>query len=269
MNYGITRERALELVKQHIKSANLFNHCLAAEAVMRALAERVGEDPDKWGLAGLLHDLDVETHNDLEVHTRETVRVLSEAGVDQEIIEAIRLHNEQAHPGEQRKTRFQHLLAAGYPMSVYTRSRNKAGSLVESGAAWCDTAARVAECSDIVVTMVGVEQEVNDVYLSADGLFSIDINGKIFIDMGTTAPALTQQLSAHAKQHGAGFIDAPVSGGDVGARNATLSIMAGGEEDVIEKVRPLFEVLGRLQIMGVSGSGQHTRCATRSLSPAP
>jgi putative nucleotidyltransferase with HDIG domain len=113
VNYGITRERALELVKQHIKSANLFNHCLAAEAVMRALAERVGEDPDKWGLAGLLHDLDVETHNDLEVHTRETVRILSEAGVDQEIIEAIRLHNEQAHPGEQRKTRFQHLLAAG------------------------------------------------------------------------------------------------------------------------------------------------------------
>jgi len=113
MTYGITREQALELVKQHVTSPNMFNHCLAAEAVMRALAEQVGEDPVKWGLAGLLHDLDAETHTDLTVHTRETSRILRAQGVDEEIIEAIRLHNEQAHPGEQRSTRFQHLLAAG------------------------------------------------------------------------------------------------------------------------------------------------------------
>ena len=113
MNYGITREEAFELVKQHVKSPKMINHCLAAEAVMKALAEHVGEDAEKWGLAGLLHDLDAESHTDLDVHTRETARVLEEQGVDAEIIEAIRLHNEQAHPGEQRSTQFQHLLAAG------------------------------------------------------------------------------------------------------------------------------------------------------------
>jgi putative nucleotidyltransferase with HDIG domain len=113
MNYGITRDAALTLVKQHIKSTNMLNHCLASEAVMKTLAERVGEDPEKWGLAGLLHDLDAETHTDLDVHTRETVRILRENSVDGEIIDAIRLHNEQAHPGEQRSTEFQHLLAAG------------------------------------------------------------------------------------------------------------------------------------------------------------
>ena len=113
MSYGITREAAIELVKKNVKSANMFNHCLAAEAVMRKMAERVGEDAEKWGLAGLLHDLDAETHTDLDVHTRETARILREQGLDEEIIEAIRLHNEQAHPGAKRSTQFQHLLAAG------------------------------------------------------------------------------------------------------------------------------------------------------------
>ncbi|MDH3454522.1 MAG: HDIG domain-containing protein [Desulfuromonadales bacterium] len=113
MNYGISREQAFELVNLHVKSPNMINHCLAAEAVMRALAERLGEDPEKWGLAGLLHDLDAETHTDLDVHTRETARILAEQGVDDGIVEAIRLHNEQAHPGERRSTQFQHLLAAG------------------------------------------------------------------------------------------------------------------------------------------------------------
>jgi len=113
MNYGMTREEALELLKQHVKSPNMINHCLAAEAVMSALAERVGEDPEKWGLTGLLHDLDAETHTELDTHTQETARVLREKGVDESIIEAIRLHNEQAHPGERRSTQFQHLLAAG------------------------------------------------------------------------------------------------------------------------------------------------------------
>jgi putative nucleotidyltransferase with HDIG domain len=113
MNYGINREDALALVKQHVKSPNMLNHCLAAEAVMRALAEKVSEDPEKWGLAGLLHDLDAESHTDLDVHTRETARILHEIGVDTEIVEAVRLHNEQAYPGEKRCTQFQHLLAAG------------------------------------------------------------------------------------------------------------------------------------------------------------
>lgn len=113
MNYGISRDAALTLLRQHVKTPNMINHCLASEAVMRALAVRLGDDPEKWGLAGLLHDLDAESHTDLTVHTRETARVLSEAGVAAEIVEAIRLHNEQAHPGECRRTPFHHPLAAG------------------------------------------------------------------------------------------------------------------------------------------------------------
>ena len=112
MDYGITREAALELVRRHLVTPNLVNHSLASEAVMRAVAVRLGEDPEKWALAGLLHDLDSDSHPDLAVHTRETARILSEIGVDGDIIEAIRLHNPTAHPGSARTSRVHHALAA-------------------------------------------------------------------------------------------------------------------------------------------------------------
>jgi putative nucleotidyltransferase with HDIG domain len=113
MNYGLTRAEAVQLVRTHIKNQNLVNHCLSTEAVLRAMAEWLGEDPEKWGLAGLLHDLDSETHPELTTHTSETVAILTEKGVAPEIIEAIRLHNPTAWPGEQRTTVFHHALAAG------------------------------------------------------------------------------------------------------------------------------------------------------------
>lgn len=113
MSYGITRDEALELVRSHIKTENLINHSLAAEAVMRAAAARLGEDREQWGLAGLLHDLDAETQPDLSTHTRETAAILRDKGVDPEIVEAIRLHNPTAWPGEQRTSRFHFALAAG------------------------------------------------------------------------------------------------------------------------------------------------------------
>jgi putative nucleotidyltransferase with HDIG domain len=113
MGYGITREEAVQLLKEHIKNPNLLKHCLASEAVMGALADRLGEDLEKWALAGLLHDLDVEAVNaDLSRHTHETERVLREKGVDGEIIAAIKMHNEKAH-GVRRSERFHHALAAG------------------------------------------------------------------------------------------------------------------------------------------------------------
>lgn len=112
MEYGITRQKALVLLDQHIENGNMKKHCLASEAVLRALAVRLGEDVDKWGLAGLLHDLDVETHVDMADHTHGTVEILQAKNVDSEIIEAIRLHNEEAHD-DRRVTRFQHALAAG------------------------------------------------------------------------------------------------------------------------------------------------------------
>ena len=113
MDYGINRERALEMLHQHLKNPNLIKHCLASEAVMRRLAQHFGEDVELWGLTGLLHDLDVElTLDDLSRHTHETVRILREEGVAEEILEAIRMHNEEAH-GDKRTERFHHALAAG------------------------------------------------------------------------------------------------------------------------------------------------------------
>jgi uncharacterized protein len=113
MSYGLSREKGLDLVRSHLKNPHLINHSLAAEAVLRAMAGRLGEDQEKWGLAGLLHDLDAESQPELATHTSETVKILREHGLDEEIIEAIRLHNPTAWPGEQRSTVFQHAVAAG------------------------------------------------------------------------------------------------------------------------------------------------------------
>ena len=110
--FGMSRDAALQLLEQHITNKNMIKHCLASEAVLRALAERLDKDVDQWGLAGLLHDLDVESQPDLATHTSETVEILSGLGVDAEIIDAIRMHNEKAH-GETRQTTFHHAMAAG------------------------------------------------------------------------------------------------------------------------------------------------------------
>lgn len=111
--FGISRDDALALLKSKVENENMVKHCLAAEAVLKAMARKLGEDEDKWGLAGLLHDLDAETQPDLSTHTREAAEILTEKGIDPEIIEAIRLHNPQAHPGECRTSRFHYGLAAG------------------------------------------------------------------------------------------------------------------------------------------------------------
>lgn len=110
----MTREEALTLINKHIKNENMIKHCLASEAVLKALAKELGEDENAWSMAGLLHDIDVEiTNADLAIHTKEAVNLLRNAGISEEIIEAIRLHNEEAHPGEHRSTKFQYALAAG------------------------------------------------------------------------------------------------------------------------------------------------------------
>ena len=113
MPYGLSRDEALTLLKGHIQNQNMIKHCLASEAVMRALAARLGEDGEKWGLAGLLHDIDTEmVQGDLSRHTLEAEKILSHKGLDEEIIRAIKLHNEKAH-GEKRTENFHFALAAG------------------------------------------------------------------------------------------------------------------------------------------------------------
>jgi putative nucleotidyltransferase with HDIG domain len=113
MSAGISRDRALSLLREHIENPNMMKHCLASEAVLGALADHLGQDREKWSMAGLLHDLDIEiTNADLNVHGRETVRMLTEEGVDPEVVEAVGLHNEKS-TGERRSKPFHYALAAG------------------------------------------------------------------------------------------------------------------------------------------------------------
>jgi 3-hydroxyisobutyrate dehydrogenase len=157
-----------------------------------------------------------------------------------------------------------HLLAAGYPLTVTSRTRNKADALIQQGAGWCETPAEVAAQADIVFTTVGRPDEVRDVYFGEQGVFAGLQAGAIVVDMGTTPPSLTREIAGRAVSLGAHAVDAPVSGGDVGARNASLSVMAGGEEDIVVSLRPLFDCMAStVAWMGESGNGQHTKMANQ------
>jgi 3-hydroxyisobutyrate dehydrogenase len=153
-----------------------------------------------------------------------------------------------------------HVLAKGYPVVVYSRTKAKADTLVERGASWVDSPRTVSEQSDVVFTIVGFPADVREVYLGATGLLPAARAGQIFVDMTTTEPSLAKQIAEAARAKGADAVDAPVSGGDVGARNATLSIMIGGDKPTVDRVMPLFETMGkRILYQGGPGAGQHTK----------
>jgi 3-hydroxyisobutyrate dehydrogenase len=157
-----------------------------------------------------------------------------------------------------------HILKSAYPVVLYTRTRARAEGLLGAGARWAGTPAAVAAESDIVFTIVGFPRDVREVYLGDDGLLPAARPGQVFVDMTTTAPQLAVELDTAARARGASMLDAPVSGGDVGARNATLSIMVGGEASVFDRVKPLFEVMGkRILHLGGAGAGQHTKMANQ------
>ena len=153
-----------------------------------------------------------------------------------------------------------HLLAKSHALTVFSRTRSKAERLLRQGAQWADSPARVADGSDVVFTMVGFPQDVSDVYLGEAGLVHQAREGMVFVDMTTAPPSLAVTIAEAVEARGAQFLDAPVSGGDVGARNASLSIMVGGEANVVATIRPLLESLGRTIIhQGATGTGQHAK----------
>jgi 3-hydroxyisobutyrate dehydrogenase len=152
-----------------------------------------------------------------------------------------------------------HILAAGHPLSVYNRSRDKAARLLAQGAVWCDSPAAVAARSDVVITMVGLPSDVEQVWLGPDGVLAT-ARDTLLIDMTTSSPELARRIAVLATARGCRALDAPVSGGEVGARDAKLSIMVGGAEDAFEAALPILRLLGsNIVRQGDAGAGQHTK----------
>jgi 3-hydroxyisobutyrate dehydrogenase len=159
-----------------------------------------------------------------------------------------------------------HLLKAGHKLHVFNRSQEKAADLIEQGATWCQNPAAVAAQSDIVFSIVGFPEDVRAVILGPDGVLAGGKAGQIVVEMTTSSPALAQEIHTAAKAKEMAVLDAPVSGGDIGARNGSLAIMIGGEPDVYEKVFPLFQIMGdNIQLMGPAGAGQHTKMCNQIL----
>lgn len=157
-----------------------------------------------------------------------------------------------------------HLLNAGYPVTIHTRTRAKAQPLLDRGATWADNPGAVAASSGVVVTMVGFPADVRTVYFGGNGVIAGANPGSILIDMTTTEPSLSREIARAAAAKKLSAIDAPVSGGDVGARNATLSIMIGGDAAIAERMRPLFERLGKKIVhQGGPGSGQQAKLSNQ------
>ena len=159
-----------------------------------------------------------------------------------------------------------HLLDAGHDVTVTSRTRAKADPLVARGAVWTDTPAGVAANSDVVFTMVGYPSEVEEVVLGADGLLATLGPRSTLVDMTTSRPSLAVEIAAAAHDVGVAALDAPVSGGDVGARNGTLSIMVGGDTETFASVRPCFDAMGSTIVhQGPAGSGQHAKLTNQIL----
>ena len=157
-----------------------------------------------------------------------------------------------------------HILAAGYKLHVYNRSRAKAEALIARGAVWHDTPGEIAAVCDVVITIVGFPADVEAIYLAPNGLVAQAKPGTVLIDMTTSSPSLAQRIAEVGAAKGVAVLDAPVSGGDVGARNAKLSIMVGGAEAAVAHVRPVLTLMGENVVrQGEAGAGQHTKMANQ------
>jgi 3-hydroxyisobutyrate dehydrogenase len=159
-----------------------------------------------------------------------------------------------------------HLLRQGYRTTVTTRTPERSRGLLDEGATWADTPAQVTAASDVVFSMVGFPDDVREVVLGERGALSAARPGTVLVDMTTSEPSLAAEIAASAASLGVHALDAPVSGGDVGARNGTLSIMVGGPAEVLEVVRPCFEAMGSTIVhQGGPGTGQHTKMVNQIL----
>ena len=159
-----------------------------------------------------------------------------------------------------------HLMSAGYSATIYSRTKSKAESLIADGAAWANTPKAVAQNSDVVFTIVGYPADVREVVLGEQGVLVGCSAGNVIVDMTTSQPKLALEIFERAQKLEIHSVDAPVSGGDVGAQNAALSIMIGGERDVVQSLKPLWNCMGKTIVyQGLAGSGQHTKMVNQTL----
>ena len=157
-----------------------------------------------------------------------------------------------------------HLMAAGHSLTVFNRTREKAEGLIKRGAQWADTPGAVAAASDILISMVGYPHDVEKIYFGEGGILSAMKAGGYVVDMTTSSPKLARRLYEAAKEREIASLDAPVSGGDIGARNASLVVMVGGDRGAFDAVKPIFELLGRtIRYFGPAGSGQYAKMANQ------
>ena len=153
-----------------------------------------------------------------------------------------------------------HLLSANYEVTIFTRTKEKAIPLIEEGAFWAGTASEATASADIVFTMAGYPADVESIYFGSKGIFEGSKDGQIVVDMTTSSPALAKRIAVEASNRKMTSIDAPVSGGDIGAKNGTLSIMCGGDIEVFEEILPVLSVFGNdIVHQGDAGAGQHTK----------
>ncbi len=169
--------------------------------------------------------------------------------------------------GAMGKPMTRNLMKAGYPVNVLTRTRSKIGDLLADGAVWCNTPKEIAQKSDVVITMLPDTPDVELVFGGKDGVFEGARPGMLLIDMSTVSPIAVRKLAREAEARGCDFLDAPVSGGDIGAQNGTLSIMAGGGESAFQRAMPVFQAMGKtILLIGDSGAGQITKAANQILT---
>ena len=159
-----------------------------------------------------------------------------------------------------------HLMAAGFSATVFSRTQAKAQALIELGAHWAASPKAVAEQSDVIFSIVGFPSDVRDVMLGTDGALAGAKAGSVLVDMTTSEPSLAVEIADAGKLKGVFSVDAPVSGGDIGAKNATLSIMIGGDKAVVEALNPCWQAMGKTVIhQGGPGAGQHTKMVNQTL----
>ena len=159
-----------------------------------------------------------------------------------------------------------HLLAAGFAVSVYSRTKAKAEPLIGKGAGWAESPKALAQQSDVIFAIVGFPSDVREVMLGANGALAGSKPGNVLVDMTTSEPSLAVEIAEAAKGQGVFSVDAPVSGGDIGAKNAALSIMVGGDKEIVEALQPCFGAMGKTIIhQGGPGAGQHTKMVNQIL----